>query len=189
MLLRGTPRSSTVGSSHLGTAPRFVSRPIGSATLFNLERSGKFLQHDCSILNDRISPRIALLKGFGGRTARYAGPAGPEPHFFRGSELGGRTGMRAHRPQSSGIACCRGSELRGRPGMRAQRPQSRRDGLCRGPPGRPLPGAAGTASAGGRRDGLCQGPPRRRSSTLNERYRSSTLNVPSPRQDDADPPL
>ena len=55
---------------------------------------------------------------------------GPESHFFRGSELGGRTGMRV------------------------QRPQSRRDGLCRWPPGRPLLEAVGTASTRGRQGGL-----------------------------------
>ena len=58
---------------------------------------------------------------------QVCGPIGPKvqkSHFFRGSELGGR------------------------PGMRAQRPQSRRDGLCRGPLGWPLPGAAGTALPG-----------------------------------------
>ena len=47
-----------------------------------------------------------------------------------------------------------------------------------------MPGAVGTVSAGGRRDGLCLGPSQL-SSTLNAGFRSSTLNVPLPCQDDA----
>ena len=109
----------TVGSCRLGTDLWFVSRPIGPDTAFNLERAGKFRQHDCSIVNDRISPKIALLKGSGGRKARYAGPAAPK----------------SRRPLPPAVAT---ASAPGRRGGLCQRPPRR---LCQGPPGRPPPQA------------------------------------------------
>lgn len=57
------------------------------------------------------------------------------------AELGGRTGMQAHRPQSSDIEI-KGLEFRGQRGMRGKRPKD---------VGGPLLEAAATARAGCRR--------------------------------------